>query len=613
MVSKNIKRENGFTLLELILSVLLIGIIVAGFSRVYYQVAKGIVTNRAKTIAVNLAGEKIESLKNLSYWRLIPTPQDALDNPDDPKNPYPPEKNIIVGEKIFQRYTVVKKVQETESGIVDLLPSDPDDGLKKITITIKWEENGKNKEFSLNSLFENPERSILVATVNGKITDSSSGDNIIGARVEIVGNPNYTDISNNSGNYSIRVSLKGDSDLFTIRASERRYEPEDKLVLLSKGEIKTVNFSLDSYPTGKIEGIVKDTDSVVIAGAIVTADDGISNRVISSTTGYFLLNPVKEGVWNVYATSGSLSGNTPGIIVNEGEITVTEVVLDTITTTGYITGNIKDTFGSPIENILVRAGVGSAYSDSDGNYKINVDSDTYIVVANPGFDNTLYDFQQVTGVVVNSGEVSAGINFILRRCGMVSGKITINGVDPLPGIVIHAIDRDNYERSSVISGDDGTYLITGLPILKNPYIIEPILDSGDTSNPQRYFDLVLSEGSIFGDRDFVITPKWGKIIGAVKEGGTKITTGVLIIATTSTISGNYIEIDEDFRKGSTVYYGTDSLPSGDYTLEVRRGYTYNIYAWYTKISDGTVNITRKEKTGVNFGSGETTKTINFDW
>ncbi|MBU2530903.1 MAG: hypothetical protein KKD35_07690, partial [Elusimicrobia bacterium] len=95
-----------------------------------------------------------------------------------------------------------------------------------------------------------------------------------------------------------------------------------------------------------------------------------------------------------------------------------------------------------------------------------------------------------------------------------------------------------------------------------------------------------------------------------------IDTGVLIYASTDTIASTPPTLNAALRAGNVIYYAASSNFDGTYTLPVRGGYTYNIYAWYTIWSGETPTIQRDEYEGVDaiaVAAGETVSAINFSW
>ncbi|OGS46355.1 MAG: hypothetical protein A3J79_09025 [Elusimicrobia bacterium RIFOXYB2_FULL_62_6] len=70
-------------------------------------------------------------------------------------------------------------------------------------------------------------------------------------------------------------------------------------------------------------------------------------------------------------------------------------------------------------------------------------------------------------------------------------------------------------------------------------------------------------------------------------------------------------IDAAARAGSVIYYAVSSNAQGMYTLPVRGGYTYNVYAWYTTWPNDTPTVTPRQTTAT-VAAGETV-VKDFSW
>ena len=110
------KNQEGFSMLEVLLALALIGIVVAGILSALSTSSRATITNDVQTTAQNLAEGQIEYVRNQVY------------NTNDP-----PEYQILAG--MPAGYTVnctVAWVDPEGDG------SDDDDGLQKITVTVDF-------------------------------------------------------------------------------------------------------------------------------------------------------------------------------------------------------------------------------------------------------------------------------------------------------------------------------------------------------------------------------------------------------------------------------------------------------------------------------------------
>lgn len=368
-------------------------------------------------------------------------------------------------------------------------------------------------------------------------------------------------------------------------------------------------------------------------GAIITCNDGLSSAVYSSFPGpyhdaaYFEITAA-TGTWKLSITYGNYFMEINNVKVEANQtITVPNSItnpcfpynmflqyypmvnLSSSTTKGFIVGRVRCKW-SPLNNIKVMAGLESAYTDSNGIFSITVDpQDLATVMANPFPDtsnNSSYSTEVAT-CSVRVGEISL-VNFSLLECGRMYGWISMNTVDELPGVPV--IARKGTIVKNSVSEEDGHFWFTG--ITTGTWYVKPQLEAEETPVPP-YKNVDIGIGSSVFIESFTVSGAWGKISGVVKENSKLISTGVLIIATTDTLTlSNPENIDQSFRSGIKLYYGTVSKSDGTYELSVRGGRAYNVYAWYTKVQRNSVEcLTDSDATPVITQNGE--EQINFDW
>lgn len=105
------------------------------------------------------------------------------------------------------------------------------------------------------------------------------------------------------------------------------------------------------------------------------------------------------------------------------------------------------------------------------------------------------------------------------------------------------------------------------------------------------------------------------ITGTVTHGGNKIVTGVLIIASTGTITDPPPILNAKALPNPPLYE-TVSGADGKYTLEVRASTTsYNMRAFYSVINSNnrTFSTTSKTKSGIIINKGSKVSDQNFAW
>ncbi len=124
--------SRGFSQVEIIITILVISIVILGVITTFSTIGRGLITGKTRTIANNLAQEKIEILKNVSYSRLLVTSQTDLDTYgyDNTNTEYASE-TLNVGDANYTRRTTVWKAEESGTTISTMSPTATDQGIKK--------------------------------------------------------------------------------------------------------------------------------------------------------------------------------------------------------------------------------------------------------------------------------------------------------------------------------------------------------------------------------------------------------------------------------------------------------------------------------------------------
>ncbi|MFH1352491.1 MAG: carboxypeptidase regulatory-like domain-containing protein, partial [bacterium] len=615
-----------FSLIEVVITVLIVSIAFLSLTKGFMGIGRGLIRTQNRTIAVNLANEKVETLKKLTYPRLYvttTTPHDTV---------YYPPVTYTIKRKEFTRYVTVRKVRETPSGDIEVVDAaDPDEGLKRIKVEVTWTENENAKTVTIYNLRQNPDRAPLSGTITGRVRNALGGGAIMAATVYVVENPNWSASTDVNGDYEIKVST-GD---WNLNASKKGYlskqaDPNNPYAV-TEGD--TVNIDIDiaggfkldltAMGEGKVRGYVIISTGGLTPGATVpcatiTCNDETSDFDDSDVNGYFELLAVSTGTWTIFATTGTplnLYGSTTVVVEVPGDWVDYDILLDTDATSGSISGLVfKDDSGDH-KDIKVSGGGSESFTKTTGSYTIeNVDAGTEITVtANPGGDNPSYT-TDTTNVDVSAGQNVQADTMRIYPAGKISGTVyTAGGVDPFPGMVVRAVDNASIERGVGLSDANGYYEITQVPtqmglFTRNPYTVTPILDEEDVSVPVSVITGVV-KGENASGCDFTITRAWGYISGNVTDTGEPITTGVLIIASTGTISNP----PPDMAVGATGNYGGISLTEGEYEIKVRVVYTYNVYAWYTTINDSWDGTETTRKNDTADLTGDITAQVNFAW
>ncbi len=356
----------------------------------------------------------------------------------------------------------------------------------------------------------------------------------------------------------------------------------------------------------------------IASSAAVAATDGFSSGVLASSTGYFLIPNVTTGTWALslfWSTppasgySGAWSATTGGTtVVNPGALTAQDVLLEAYPSgSGGISGQIlrSDTL-APASAIQVVSGVRTTLTTGAGSYVLAIASGTQTVLVNNGFQNIGYGELSST-VSVPSNGISTGMNFLLPPAGEVTGQVTMTNLSPYPNLPIHAIYQ-GYEAATAMTQADGTYKLDGVPV--GSVQISPIIDGQTQSSNPPAIALTVPQGVTLSGNNFTVSVGLGTISGTVKHGGLPITTGVLIVASTTTLNGLPL-VNNSYRNGPTSLFSTMSDSSGNYSLGVLNQSTYTVYGYFSQEVGTTATQTLQKSFSNIFVSSA--NTANFAW
>ncbi len=349
---------------------------------------------------------------------------------------------------------------------------------------------------------------------------------------------------------------------------------------------------------------------VPASSANVLVTDGYSSAGFSSSTGYYLLNSVTTGTWSAAAYWTTFSSVTASYVaVNTGLTTALNLLLEPATEgQGGISGVVKrsDTL-LPIQGVSVSAGISSTLTDAAGIFILSLASGSYTVTANSGFANASFNSLSSTASV-SAGVVVSGTNFNLVPSGNVSGKVTTNGTDPYPNVPVHALSL-GLEVASGITNSGGNYSLRGIPA--GAATIEPIIDAQSQSSTPTGINAAITEGATLTGKNFLVSTSRGVLKGALRKGAELVTTGALVIVSTSSFS-SVPTIDAAYRSGSNVIYSGVSDSYGQYSLSVARASTYTVYGYLTSMTrSGGTETSAVSVSGVCVSSGQIT--VDLTW
>ncbi len=163
------KNNAGMTLMELMIALALIGIGILAAVESFKGITKSIQYSKARTLAANIAQEKMQIIMQKSYYEVLATTAPAFYVDASTTIPYDPSyfapETFSEGGVTFTRYTYVQVVQENSGSIQILSPNTPDTGMRKFTETVFWATPIRaNKYLSIQSVLNNPNTVMSNAT-----------------------------------------------------------------------------------------------------------------------------------------------------------------------------------------------------------------------------------------------------------------------------------------------------------------------------------------------------------------------------------------------------------------------------------------------------------------
>jgi protocatechuate 3,4-dioxygenase beta subunit len=254
-----------------------------------------------------------------------------------------------------------------------------------------------------------------------------------------------------------------------------------------------------------------------------------------------------------------------------------------------VTGTVTDGVGNPISGVNVwvnpMTGSGSsagAQSAADGTYATSPlpSGDYRVQFSDPSVVwATQYWNQQFTwataqslSLSVQNGPVASGVDGVLLAAASVSGTVTDDGGQPLPGVCVSAnIPRNGGADNvgQVTTAGDGTFTISGLP----PTDLR--IQYRDCSPTPRYLDQWYGGATDPSSSPAVLVAPGEQRMGidAVLQGGTSVS-GTVTDGHGAPVSGINVNVNPTSSGPSTWAqtaadgtYTTGPLPPGDYRVQ----------------------------------------------
>lgn len=313
------RSRAGTTITELMVAMVILSIGVLGIFGAFRYIGTSIHISRAKTLAANLGQERIESLKNLTYYGLLVATTTLTDNTVNPhvlydNGAYGPE-TITTGGMTFTRYTLVEMVQVVNDQIGAVSLTYPDTGMKRITVTVVWTDAGARKSWSLSNLLENPNVGPLDSSISGQAQTAVGFVNLAGVNVSVDQYPDYTAITAADGSYSFRVH----HGTYTVSMSTPGYyDWTSGVVNAQQGSGASVTSAMVAIASGSIAGIAWYNPNLVISEIVgtTTTITSMCGSVPQDTEYLELFNPTTSQISIAKTVGTGLGTAQENVLVN---------------------------------------------------------------------------------------------------------------------------------------------------------------------------------------------------------------------------------------------------------------------------------------------------------
>ncbi len=376
-------------------------------------------------------------------------------------------------------------------------------------------------------------------------------------------------------------------------------------------------------------------------GAYITLSDTLSRTETcnSALVGgqivcQFNVPSIATGTWTMITSSGTYYKETTNVVIAANVSTgvpngstlsswtvsgVSNTLLNNTTSYAFLSGIVTNASNAPLAGIIIGAGGRTSATSSSGRYFLSVPAGDIQIVANYGNANRAYTSQTTSVMAVSAGllyDAPTSTHFKLSLGGILSGYFQTGSLTPLPGRVANALLGGNVAGSGV-SQSDGHFYISN--VSTGIYTITPALDPAETSSPSSISITLSSTGTTTTVSTFTITSGLSEITGQVLASSVAIKTGVLVLASTATLSGG-ATTPPPTQDGWTgmlcdpCTYAGSSDSTGVYSIYVRSSTTpYKLYGWYTTFTGTTPTVARRGPYTVNVSTAGQIISQSLSW
>ena len=265
------RARAGVTLVELLIAMAVLTIGIAGLVQSFSFIQKAVQMSKNKSLASNLAQEKMQILKQKTYYEVLVTTDPSHDSVDfapevvDYDTGFFPPEIITEAGVVYTRYTYVQSLREDSGVMGTIAPDLPDAGMKRITITVVWGYGNAKRKLTLRSILANPDTVMSNAVFNGVVQTTMSVP-IGGSLVQLVENPACGDTTDSAGINAGKFFITTTPGTYTLIATAPGYYTGYKSYVIAAGETKAnITMNLSKIATGRVTGYPWLRDHLVIS------------------------------------------------------------------------------------------------------------------------------------------------------------------------------------------------------------------------------------------------------------------------------------------------------------------------------------------------------------
>ena len=223
-IFKNKCFKKGFSIIEALVLIFVFSVVTLSFYSIFSVGSKYIVSSKNRIIAISLANERMELLRNLAYDNVATVG-------GIPSGSINPDESIAVGNKTFRITTDVHLYDDPTDGVFGGSPDDNvSNDYKLAEVTVYWGEEGDSEKVVFSSRFVPPgvENSVGGGTFSINSIDYA-GNPVSNVTVNIYNDQlsptiNYTTHTSSNGNLLLQ-GVPGDVNQdYKITMSKSGYE-----------------------------------------------------------------------------------------------------------------------------------------------------------------------------------------------------------------------------------------------------------------------------------------------------------------------------------------------------------------------------------------------------